>query len=643
MFGFLLIEITPELLFNNFFSLNLLIMNCNISISRTVVQPYIFKNLEDLPNLLTLSQFSNFNNPRQEFLIYPEYNQIDIQVSVINETYLKSHPRKVSGILSAYLEDSDGNIISSTEADIFLDACEERDVKRLCMPLDPSQVNGFQEYSIKYFFTNKLARIHVDPVYVDCKVVTFLFINDIKMLPTKWFDVKCGYITVDVSFDTSIKGRSIGMTSDSFVGVNFDAISNFPKINGNYIPELEIMVTDPLGSSEICCARLSSSKNDEGQEIVTARADFAFDNIFSGVYYAELRCMGYPIGGFLFSNRGDFLDGVWEDSVIGFGKILDYTPEEGTKRFRKIASMLNFNCDLCNHGFDEQSDAKQLPEMTFEDLVGLDLLKKRVKSFTQIARFNKLRTNWNLPATTMPLHSMFLGSPGTGKTTVAELLGKELKKAGVLSKGHVVVKERATLCGQNYNSEAENTKKALEEAKGGILFIDEACQLSQPNDPRDPGKFVIEALMTALSDNSNRDWMLILAGYSKPTRKLFDINPGLRSRIPEINIFEFDDFNEDELIAIGERYLSRYHFKLSEEARKALSERIRADFRNRDKEFGNGRYVINLIELEILPKMAARVDAIEVPNSNDLTEITLSDIPTTLMKTNRESRIGFAV
>ena len=175
------------------------------------------------------------------------------------------------------------------------------------------------------------------------------------------------------------------------------------------------------------------------------------------------------------------------------------------------------------------------------------------------------------------------------------------------AKGHVVVRERSTLLGQNYNSESEKTLAAIEEARGGILFIDEAYQLYQPNDSRDPGKFVIETLLTALADESDRDWMLVLAGYPDEMRKMFEMNPGFKSRIPESNIYLFEDFTESELIEIAEKYLSGHRYNLSDEARIALGDRLRKDYTARTKNFGNARHVINMIQTEIIPSMAVRV------------------------------------
>lgn len=267
-----------------------------------------------------------------------------------------------------------------------------------------------------------------------------------------------------------------------------------------------------------------------------------------------------------------------------------------------------------------------LPSL-LDHLTGLRSVKAKLTVYERVVRFNKLRTESGLPTTSAPLHAMFLGSPGTGKTTVAKMMGMILHRAGVLSKGHVVVRERATLLGQNYNSEAENTIAAIKEAQGGILLIDEAYQLYQPNDPRDPGKFVIDTLLTALADESNRDWMLVLAGYPDDMKRMFDMNPGFKSRIPENNIYLFEDFTEEELVEIAEKYFSRYHYSLSPEARDTLCTRLSKDYKNRKRTFGNARHVINLIQTEIIPAMAVRVTNHPVIDPNALIEIKAADIP----------------
>ena len=184
------------------------------------------------------------------------------------------------------------------------------------------------------------------------------------------------------------------------------------------------------------------------------------------------------------------------------------------------------------------------------------------------------------------------------------------------------------LIGEFYGSPETNTMKAIEESEGGILLVDEAYQLYQSDDARDPGKHVINSLLSALSDSSRRDWMLILAGYPDRMYRMFEMNPGLKSRIPEANIYMFEDFSEDQLMDIACRYLERNGFTLNHEAYRALKTRLACDYAQRDETFGNARHVVNLIQTEILPAMAERVIRLGVEADYTLlSEIQASDIP----------------
>ncbi len=391
----------------------------------------------------------------------------------------------------------------------------------------------------------------------------------------------------------------------------------------------------------------------------------------NGTFYAELLCMEYPIAGFVFVTDVEPETGKWYGTDIE--PLDEYSPDAVIDRLLAIhhqdssattSDALDFDQLLDDFiaGQKEKSgseaDESQEVESYSEDesehnesllssldhLTGLRSVKDKLTIYERVVRFNKMRSERGLPSTASPLHAMFLGSPGTGKTTVAKMMGVMLHRAGVLSKGHVVVRERATLLGQNYNSEAEKTLDAIEKAQGGILFIDEAYQLCQPNDPRDPGKFVIETLLTALADDSNRDWMLVLAGYSEQMKRMFDMNPGFKSRIPDSNIYVFDDFTESELMEIAEKYLERNNYVLSDDARLALSRRLSADYVRRDKTFGNARHVINMIQTEILPSMAVRVITAGLSDETALTEIQAADIPApvpSLSLATTRPRIGF--
>lgn len=268
-----------------------------------------------------------------------------------------------------------------------------------------------------------------------------------------------------------------------------------------------------------------------------------------------------------------------------------------------------------------------LPPMKILDqMIGLTTIKDQVHRYVDYVKLYQKRGKKGLVVDFPPLHSLFLGNPGTGKTTVARLLGAILKEIGILSRGHVVVRERSTLTGTIYCKEQELTLEALKEAQGGILFIDEAYTLYNKEDSKDPGKYVLETLLTALSDEKKRDWMLLLAGYTEEMKDLLTCNPGLDSRIPSQNRFYFPDYSLDELMAIAEQYCSDNHYRLTDEARIVLRQRISHDYALRDSHFGNGRYVKNLLTTEVIQAMSTRVNRIPQPTFVELMTIEEDDI-----------------
>lgn len=291
---------------------------------------------------------------------------------------------------------------------------------------------------------------------------------------------------------------------------------------------------------------------------------------------------------------------------------------------------------------ESEGEASAMDEL--DGLIGLEGVKGKVRSLFSVSRFFGMRERAGLRIKRPPLHAMFLGAPGTGKTTVAGIMGRLLKEAGVLSRGHVVVRERGAFVSKYYGDEEKAVREALKEAQGGILFIDEAYRLNRTDDPKDPGHMVLEAMMTALADENNRDWMLILAGYTEPTLRLLESNPGLASRIPATNRVVFDDYAADQLEQIADKYLADNDYALSDEARELLRGLLRHDYENRDASFGNARHVINLLETGVLPMMAERVVGLVRPTESDLRTITAADIPAPIATARRERpRLGFAV
>jgi len=467
-----------------------------------------------------------------------------------------------------------------------------------------------------------------------------------------WFNVVSGGVCpdgTDLMF-TSYEGEFM---TYSRVRFNIDPdFTDAPDI----LPELEIRVYYPDGKVDSRFCRLECDDYDLNDYHV--EMPFLMDMSRQGICYAELICMDYALAGFVFNTDGQSRMGTWSGKDV---ECLDeYSLPAATARYRAATepaavepeeedefetALRNFiatddggdeadgpapsaACEAPEEPAQEPAGESRMPmTASLANLTGLKAVKQKLTAYEMLVRFNKMRRDNDLPTSTLPLHAMFLGSPGTGKTTVAKMIGLMLAKAGVLSRGHVIVRERSTLLGPNYSMEETNTLKAIDEAQGGILLIDEAYQLCQPGDPRDPGKFVIETLLTALADESRRDWMLILAGYPDGMRGMFDLNPGLASRIPESNIYVFEDFSESELMEIAEKYLERNGYTLSPAARNALSARLADDCSRRDKTFGNARHVINLIQTEILPAMAMRVVSADIGGHDALTQIQAADIP----------------
>ena len=183
-----------------------------------------------------------------------------------------------------------------------------------------------------------------------------------------------------------------------------------------------------------------------------------------------------------------------------------------------------------------------------EELVGLEPVKIRIREISSVLLLDKIREIQELSTLQSSLHMSFTGRPGTGKTSVAAKIGLVLRNLGYLSKGHLTTVTREDMVGQYVGHTAPKTKKCLNEARGGMLFIDEAHQLYKPDNERDYGSEAIEILLQVM-ENQRDDLVLILAGYKEPMDKFYESNPGLSSRIA--NHIDFPDYSVDELLQIS--------------------------------------------------------------------------------------------
>lgn len=228
-------------------------------------------------------------------------------------------------------------------------------------------------------------------------------------------------------------------------------------------------------------------------------------------------------------------------------------------------------------------------------LIGLQQIKKQVRDHAQYLQFLQLRKEKGFPEREeVNVHSVFIGNPGTGKTTVAGMMGQLYKTMGLLSKGHVHTVDRVDLVGEYIGQTAPKVRDALEKARGGVLFIDEAYALARSNDDsKDFGREVIEILVKEMSNGSG-DLAVIVAGYPREMKHFLDSNPGLKSRFKLY--FEFPDYLPQELSTIADYAAEKMGVQLTEEAKNQLDKIIVEAFRSRDRTFGNARFVFDLIE-----------------------------------------------
>ena len=254
----------------------------------------------------------------------------------------------------------------------------------------------------------------------------------------------------------------------------------------------------------------------------------------------------------------------------------------------------------------DEKDDKTLEQLLEEldQLIGLENVKKSIKENITYLNFAKIRKEKGFQENTgNNLHSIFTGNPGTGKTTVVKMLGRIYHKMGLLSKGHVVEADRATLVAEYIGQTAPKTKKAIDTARGGILFIDEAYSLAREDDEKDFGKEVIEVILKEMSDGKG-DIAIIGAGYPKKMQNFLDSNPGLKSRFT--HYFHFDDYLPEELFLISQFAAKQKEVVLTEDAANFLKEQLTEAYRKRQESFGNARYVFGIME-EIKHNMGVRL------------------------------------
>ena len=256
-----------------------------------------------------------------------------------------------------------------------------------------------------------------------------------------------------------------------------------------------------------------------------------------------------------------------------------------------------------------------------DELVGMAPVKEQVKKLVGFAKMAKARKELGLEAPSMSYHFVFTGNPGTGKTTVARLVGKIFRALGLLEKGHLIETDRSGLVASYVGQTAQKTNKVVDDALDGVLFIDEAYALAQGGD-NDFGNEAITTLLKRMEDERER-LVVVLAGYTGDMKRFMEMNPGLQSRFNRT--IEFPDYSNRELAAIFRQMAKKNKYVLSKEFDENLVGAMAFWTKKRDRHFGNGRFVRNKFE-KAVENQALRLSSIAHPTKEQLVTLELTDV-----------------
>ncbi len=308
------------------------------------------------------------------------------------------------------------------------------------------------------------------------------------------------------------------------------------------------------------------------------------------------------------------------------------SPKE-EKTLKAISEKINspkITLEKSNYSEVPEGDTLEKVMEELNDLIGLEAIKKNVEDLTNFLKVQKIREENGLKTNRNALHAVFMGPPGTGKTTVARMLGRIFKHLGYLKHGHLVETDRSGMVAGYVGQTAIKTDEIVTTATDGVLFIDEAYALSSGG-LNDFGNEAIEVLLKRMEDMRD-NLVVVVAGYPDEMELFIQSNPGLQSRFNRY--FTFDHYLPETLLEIFKLYARKADFELNSEAEDKLSEIIDRVYEKRHSGFGNARTMRNLFE-KIIEQQANRVVKIENITKKDLVILTEEDIPE-ILKTVKE-------
>lgn len=313
---------------------------------------------------------------------------------------------------------------------------------------------------------------------------------------------------------------------------------------------------------------------------------------------------------------------VTSDEVESEGNIQE-SPEdeqrEARKEFEKVKKRLQER-QKAEKEAKEQRVAKLLDELN--QLVGLDNVKEEVRSLVNLIKVRRMREEYKLPAMDMSYHMVFTGNPGTGKTTVARLVARIYRELGILSEGQLIETDRSRLVAGYVGQTAINVREVVEQAIGGVLFIDEAYALVSPDTTNDYGSEAVDTLVKMMEDHRD-DLVVIVAGYREEMEQFLRSNTGLISRFNKFITFE--DYSEQQLLEILTVMAEQAGMVVEDTAVKKLGLYLASMNEQERRDFGNARGVRNIFERMIV-NQANRIVLLEEPTKEQLITLTAQDV-----------------
>lgn len=310
-------------------------------------------------------------------------------------------------------------------------------------------------------------------------------------------------------------------------------------------------------------------------------------------------------------------------------QLLDFLNREADKVKKVIGDASVFDIDTYAENLNRQGAEQLLEEARKEldELIGLDGIKHEVKRLEAFLKIRKMREAEGLSVADVTLHFVFKGNPGTGKTTVARILGKIFAGLGFLKKGHVVEIDRSGLVAEYLGQTAVKSKTVAESALDGILFIDEAYGLSRSAEgggSDNYGREAIETILKFMEDNRKR-LVVVVAGYPQLMDAFIDTNPGLKSRFTRY--LSFEDFTPTELCRITQLLLKKAQYHFVGTGLAALGHILTKAYEQRGAGFGNARFARNLFEETVQNQAMRLTEAKDTPAKEALMTLELTDLP----------------